>query len=309
MKNEARIFYSAVDGQFYPFTGNPEKARRFEAAGMVTPTDVSEVTTVTVLDEVIGMARPDYNLRQACRVIPMDTLELRVDKSTNLTADEKVGALVESPIADRTRSTINFSLWKNVVHVVAEDEAQKRSAHNELQLSIGDAAGALANSENSQIKTILEAGTATSAGSDWGTVTSGRSANDPYADIGTAEDVIRGTNGFKPDTLLAAPKTWREFFSNDFVKGQLQGTVQPDFTKPFPIPGMPGYKGISDYAITNTIMMVLDSKQAAMLGDGPTTAERYRNPTAGFDGYIIRKWLEPKIAIEEAIYRLTAVRA
>jgi len=309
------IYLSAVDRdekgrrRAYRVAGNPDTSRRFEAAGIVTPTDIADVEAVVIMEEVLGLARPEYTLRQACRVVPMDTLTHKIDVYTKLSASEKVEPLEEPEIQKHGRTRVSFDLWKNVVHVAAEDAAQKRSAHNDLALQIEDAAKALAYSENSQIATIMEAATNTSAGSDWGTITDGRSANSPFADIMTAINTIRGTNGFKPDMVLAHPYVWMDFFGNDFVKGQLKGEVMPNLDQMFTLPGMPGMKGLSDWALTNTQALVLDSKNAVVLGDGPTSAEKYRNAPAGFDAYIVRQWLEPKIVQQDAIYELTAVHA
>lgn len=309
------IYLSAVDRdehgrrRAYRVAGNPDTSRRFEAAGIVTPTDISDVEAVVIMEEVLGLARPEYNLRQACRVVPMDTLTHKIDVYTKLSASEKVEPLEEPEIQKHGRTRVSFDLWKNVVHVAAEDAAQKRSAHNDLALQIEDAAKALAYSENSQIATVIEAATNTSAGSDWGTVTDGRSANSPYEDIMTAFDTIRGTNGFKPDKILAHPYVWMDFFGNDYVKGQLQGEVLPNLDQAFTVPGLPGMTGISDWALTNTQCLVLDSRNAVVLGEGPTSAEKYRNAAAGYDAYIIRQWLEPQIVQEGAIYKLTAVHA
>lgn len=304
-----RIYRSAVDGKFYKYAGDPEVgSRRFEAAGIITPTDVSDVTAVSVLDQVLGYARPAYNLRNLCKVVRADQLTLKVDVYGVLSAATKVEPLEEAAIDQSSRTRVSFDLWKNAVHVVAEDEAQKKSVHNELALHISDAGKALAKAENDQIATIIEAATNTSAGSDWGTVTSGRSANSPYDDIVTAINTIEGTGGFEPDMLAAHPYVWMDFFGNDFVKGQLQGTVYPA-TKMFDLPGMPGMKGLSDWGLTSTQALVLDSKNAVILTEGPTAAAKYRNEPAGYDAYLIRQWLEPKIVQQNAIYELTAVHA
>ena len=304
-----RVFRSAVDGKFYRYGGNPDISRRFEALGIVTPTDISDVEAVVIMEEVLGLARPLYTLRQMCRTVSMDTLTHKVDVYTTLSAQEKVAPLEEAEISDVGRTRVSFDLWKNVVHVAVSDEAGKKSAHNELQIQTEDAAKALAYSENSQIATIVEAATTTSAGSDWGTITDGRSANSPYNDILTAINTIRGTYGFKPNLVAAHPYVWMDFFGNDFVKGQLQGEKLPNLDATFQLPGMPGMSGLSDWALTNTQALVLDTNNAVVLGDGPTAAEKYRNAAAGYDAYIIRQWLEPKIVQQNAIYELTAVHA
>lgn len=296
---EGAKYYKCVD---------PCPPREFKAAGILTPTDVEDVVATDVMDEVLGLARPLYNLRNMCRIRPSDTLKFDAHVYGKLTAEEKVPPLVEADLSTRSREKVSFDLWKNVVHVAASDEALMQSAHDEMLLNKQDAAGALANSENSQIATIAEAGDNTSAGSDWGTITDGRSANNPFEDIKTAMATIRGSNGFPVDLVAAHPYVWMDFFGNDFVKGQLQGVVYPA-TSMFDLPGMPGMKGLSDWALTSTIALVLSTRNAIILGKGPTSSAKYRKETAGYDAYIIRDWLEPQIAQENAIYRLTAVHA
>jgi hypothetical protein len=38
-----------------------------------------------------------------------------------------------------------------------------------------------------------------------------------------------------------------------------------------------------------------------VFGEGLTMAAQYRDEAKGFDGYIIRKWQEPKVVIRDAI--------
>lgn len=305
-----RIYKSAVEDKYYKMHKNarPEASRRYDAAGIITPTDTEDIEALTVLDEVLGLMRVSYNLRNMCRVIRSDQLTFRVDTASKLSAHEKVEPLEEADITGMGWSTTSFDLWKNVAHIAMADESIKKSAHDILALGIQDAAKALMKSENDQIATVVEAATNTSAGSDWGTVTDGRSANSPYADILTAFNTIEGTGGFDPDLIAAHPYVWMDFFGNDYVKGQLRGEVLPGGNM-FSIPGLPGVQGLKDYGLTNTQCLVLDSDQAVFFGEGPTEAARYRKPTAMYEAYLIAQWLEMQIVQENAIYELTAVHA
>lgn len=299
-----RIYKSAVDGKYYKVAGNPELSRRYEAAGAITPTDISSIEAVTILDEVLGLARPQYVLRNACRIVRMDQLTARIDIATALTGQEKVEPMVEAEISSQSYSKVDFDLWKNVVHVVVADEASKKAAHDILALHVADAARDLARMENKQIDEALDDGSNTSAGSDWGD-----SSNNPYDDIITAFGSIEGTYGFDPDTIIAHPYVWMDFFGNDYVKGQLKGEVLPS-GKIFDVPGLPGVRGISDWACLSTAAFVMSaSAPALVLGEGPTEAAKYRNEKAGYDAYIIRQWLEPKLVQDGALYILTGVHA
>ena len=184
--------------------------------------------------------------------------------------------------------------------LLAIKQANKHS-HPVLQLSVEDAAGAIAKVKNSQIKTILEGGTRTSAGGNW------KSTSNPYEDIDTAVTAIEETyEAGVANTLVAPRAVWTAFFSNDFVKGSLYGVGMPT-GKVFAVPGLPGFTGIMDASVTAAAMVVCDKSQYCFLGQGPVEAEGYRNAAAGFDAWIIRDWMQPKLAVNNAGYVLTAL--
>ena len=291
-----RVWRSAESGRYY----KQAEPQVFEAQ-MITPGDISSIEAVTILDEVLGLARPDYILRQICRNVRMDSLTARVDIATALTGQEKVPPLVEAEISAEAYSAVDFDLWKNVVHVVLSDEARKKAAHDILGLHVSDAARDLARMENKQIDEAMDGATDV-AGSDWG------GANNPYDDINPVISTIEG-NGYPVDAIVAHPLVWGDFFSNDDVKGTLVGQKMPD-GRVFPVPGLPGVTGYSEHAVLNTSAFVLSTRAPALLlGEGPTEAARYRDEKAGYDAYIIRQWLEPKLVLGDAIRELTGVHA
>lgn len=304
MKYES-IFKSPVDDRFYATNENADierQAFKFMKA-IMTPEDISDIEISVVLDQVLGLAWPQYTLRNICRIEPMDNLVARVDIATKFTGHEKVAPLEEADLKKNAYSTVSFDLWKNVVHVALSDESIRKAAHNIIDNHTLNAGKETARMEDSQIKTIVEAGTATSAGSDWG------GSNNPYDDIITAFNTIEGTNGFEPTHIAAHPYVWMDFFGNDYVKGQLSGEVLPA-GKVFSLPGLPGMTGVSSWQLTNTIALVVaNGAPANVLGKGPTEMRPYRNEKAGYDAFILRDWLEPKIVQNTAMYRLTGVHA
>ena len=311
MRKYKSVFKSPVDGRFYGHNSNPDRDRQalkyLRAA--LTPDDISDIEISVVLDEVLGLAWPQYTLRNLCRVIPMDNLVMRLDIATKYTGHEKVEPMEEADLKKNAWSTVSFDLWKNVDHMAFSDEAIKKAAHDVMSVGILNSAREIPRMEDSQIKVIIEAGTATSGGSDWGTITSGRSANNPYEDILTAFAAIEGDNGFPPTHMGAHPYVWMDFFGNDWVKGQLQGEVMPG-GKIFDIPGLPGMKGVSSWSLTSTIAIIVSATAPAnVLGKGPTEMADYRNEPAGYDAFIVRDWMEPKIVQNAAMYRLTGVHA
>jgi hypothetical protein len=78
----------------------------------------------------------------------------------------------------------------------------------------------------------------------------------------------------------------------------------------FSLPGYPTVKVVTDFALTETPDAthgpLIGSSVALGLvfGEGPTMAAQYRDEAKGFDGYIIRKWQEPKVVIQDAITKI-----
>ena len=92
----------------------------FEAQAIM-PEDISAIEAQVVMEEVLGLARPRYTLRNVCRIIPMVKLVANFDVATKLTGQEKVPPMVEAEISAEDYSRVAFDLWKNVVHVVVSD--------------------------------------------------------------------------------------------------------------------------------------------------------------------------------------------
>jgi len=297
MSEQPRVWRSAQTGKYHR-----QPAAGVYEAQMVTPGDIANIEAVTILDEVLGLARPQYTLRGVCRPIRMDALTARVDVATKLAGREKVPPLVEAELSAQDYTPVEFDLWKNVVHVAISDEAVKKAAHDILGLHVSDAARDLARMENKQISEALADATDES-GADWGT-----STNNPFDDLVDVISTIEG-NGYPVDWVAAHPLVWGDFLSNPFVRGSLQG-VQLPAGRVFQVPGLPGVTGFSDNQLTNTVAYVGSSAAPAIvLGEGPTEAARYRDERAGYDAYIIRQWLEPKLIIGDAVRELTGVHA
>jgi hypothetical protein len=219
----------------------------------------------------------------------MDKLTARIDVATKLAGQEKVPPLIEAEISKESYTPVNFDLWKNVVHVVVADEAQMKAAHDILGLHTSDAARDLARMENKQIAEVAEANiTEKVAGtpySDWGARTGGVSDTDPMLAIQASMAYVAG-QGYPPDFLAMHPTAP--------TGGQ------------FTLPGWPTVAIFVDWALTETptasIGPIVGSRAAPALvfGEGPDMAARYRNDKAGYDAYIIRDWMEPKVVLDAA---------
>ena len=304
---QPRVWRSAVTGRYYKQT----EPQVFEAQ-MITPEDISSIEAVTILDEVLGLARPQYKLRQICRLVRMDSLTARIDIATKLTGQEKVPPLVEAEISAESYSAVSFDLWKNVVHVVISDEARKKAAHDILALNVADAARELARMENKQIAEELDTATTVAAAGAWDSVTSGVSDYNPFDDLLGVFNTLEG-NGYPPTHAVMHPKVWSGFITNTWVRDLVHAGVATLGREggQFTIPGYPTVKVVVDHSVTpDTSCFVLSADAPALvLGLGPTEAARYRDEKAGYDAYIIRQWLQPEIVLTGAVREITGAHS
>jgi len=307
MAMEQRVWRSSFTGQYY----SQPSSRVFEAQ-IIQPGDISAIEAVTVLDEVLGLARPQYRLRQVCRLVRMDNLRARVPIVTKLTGQEKVPPLVEAEISAEAYSDVDFDLWKNVVHVALSDEAVKQAAQDILALHVADAARDLARMENKQIAVELPSATDQAAGGAWDAMTGGVSDNDPFDDLLTAFTALEG-NGYPASWAAMHPKVWNAFITNTFVRDLVRAGIATITAVggQFTVPGYPTVKVCVDHAATpDTSCYVLSSEAPALvLGEGPTEAARYRDEKAGYDAYIIRQWLQPQLVLSDAIREITGAHS
>jgi len=78
----------------------------------------------------------------------------------------------------------------------------------------------------------------------------------------------------------------------------------------FTLPGYPTIKVYTDYSLIQTPTgnkgpLIGDSTAPALvLGEGPIEAAQYRDEKAGYDAYMIRQYLEPKLVIDDAIDKI-----
>jgi len=304
---EPRVWRSAVESRYYKQT----RPQVFEAQAIL-PEDIETIEAVTILDEVLGLARPQYKLRQVCRVIRMDSLQARIDVATKLTGQEKVPPMVEAEISAEAYQAVTFNLWKNVVHVVISDEARMRAAHDILRLHVEDAARELARMENKQIAEELDKASTVAAGGAWDAVTNGVSDNNPFDDLIAVFNTLEAA-GYPPTHAVMHPKVWGAFITNTWVRDLVQAGIATLSREggQFTIPGYPTVKVVVDHAVTpDTSCFVLSAEAPAIvLGEGPTEAARYRDEKAGYDAYIIRQWLQPQLIISEAIREITGAHS
>jgi len=273
-------------------------------AGIIQIDDTEKIRLSTMTKYVIDHARPLYNLTNAVEILPTNRIKFGIKIAKGVYAQEEVKELEEAKLVKGEFEPVLFSLPKNVVHIGNSDEAAMQDDSDELKVySLKDAPGAIANSKNRLIaKTLLSGSQSDDAAQDW----SDKNSN-PYLDINTAIDAIEDEECGQVNIMVANRKVWTAFFSNLSVKGHLIGVNAPTYPTTFPIPGLQGVTGILDNHIKEDTAVLACRSKYAILAQGPVTAEQYRDVPRGFDGAIIRDYMQTKIGLNNAGYLLQKV--
>jgi hypothetical protein len=273
-----------------------------QALGGVGP-DITNVTASNILFEVLGLVGPEYALRNACRIANTPNLIGTVRVATKASANSDIGAGEEPDLKNITYAQVPINLrdHKDVYPALFLDEDKKQANTDLMSDAAKGAAIGLAVSENTKIKTLIEAATA-QVGGDWASTNS-------YEDINSARSVIYAATGYVADVMAAGPYVWSDFFGSTNVKAAVAagGRYEYPGVLVFPVPGAPGLTGIMDYSMTTTIALIIAQDAAFVHADGPTEAEQFRLPMRGADVYLIRHWNQPYQAISTAAIRLTGV--
>ena len=304
-KYGGRAWYSPMQDEFY--AGKIEDYRF--RAGIVT--DVSTIEAKIVLEDVMGLARVDYNLDPVLFPVRSDKLVFSVDVLGVVTGSEKGAALVEPEFAAGSQARTNFDLWKNQVLIAFEDKAAKSAAHDLLRLYEQDAAREIARMRNSQIAAILIAASHTVAGAgNWNTMTT-KPYNDfnAYVDIHTGLEALYNTYKNKATWIAMHPTQYDTFVRNTFVSSPLYASRLvniPEAGTSISLPGWPQISIVVDPDITDSEFLI-GNQRCGILATGPTESVEFRNELKGYTGYIIRQWLEPKLVNQDGIYEVTAI--
>ena len=298
------------DGQIEFIDEGVQMAKAAERAirsGNIDETSLGNIEVVQLLREVIRRQYRKFHAIEAFRRIPVPKLKLNVPITDKYIASKKVPEFLEPDQKTNKFTLANLILWKNMVSIYESDEAQLRADIQPLEFEIDQAAGALGKAANDQMVTAIETLTDVTKG-DWGIMNTNWdfSARNPLDDI---QDVITTvtSNNFRPDVITMHPKVLSEYLSNTFVNGY---AVANDRTmeSSFPLPKVPQLKLVQDLGFTNTEAIIYDS-DTMLLGEGPTTAEAFRNPLQSADGWVIRQWLHPLKTTNDAGRTMTGVTA
>ena len=262
--------------------------------------NVDELAARVTIQEVLGLARPLYRLRDLCTTVSMPKLVARLRLATDYTGVEKVPELVEADIKSQSYSTLDFNLWKNVVHIAISKEAELKTDADVLGLHVKSAARELARMENGQIATEIEAdGTAGPTSYSWSDKTNGVSDHDPLTDIMNGCEPIH-VAGFEAKIIAFNWQQYADLVSNTHITTLLErGTI----VKTGKLPAIVGLQIITDESITDDKAYLVDPDAPALiLGEGPEMAVQYgKDSPKFFQGYAIAKFIEPQVAVANGL--------
>lgn len=268
---------------------------------MLVDSDIVDTMQAEVIvEEIMGLARPQYILRDLCRVIDMgDALEMKATIATALAGNEKVPQMVEAPLAAQAYTPVNVVCWKNVVHVAISLEASHRAKQNVWQMHLEDAAKDIARMENSQIATELETNTGV-AGTDWGTAT-----NNPLVDIGLMIAAIENNTGYTATGIAMNSVTYADLIGNPFVTNAFErGTI----ARTGRLPAILGLTLRVAQGLTSNIAIILDKNSPnTLFADGPMAIENYTGRGAFFKGYAVAKFQYPTLVLAASGRKLTGL--
>lgn len=264
--------------------------------GMGTVERFENIEPTLFIEEILGWERNTYNLRNVCRLVQVPELHGTYRVATRDTVQRKVEELQEADLKSAIYSTVDLALWKNVGHVAFSDESQKRGTGPLFTLEIQDTARDLGRAENADIADELAAGgNATAAGGLWTVDT-----NDPADDVlPIVATMMTFDLGYEANSVLMHPLVYAAFVRNQMVAAH--NTLHTQLVLTGKISECYGLPILVDNALTATRAYIIDKNApSCILAQGGTVAERYRDPTRGFDGYIIRQWLQPRIIRDRA---------
>ena len=291
--------YAGSVGDYGTYMG--QAGERYEG-GILT--DVQTIETKVVLEELLGLARPDYVLDQACTIVSTPELVLDVDTETIASGQANVKPLEESLVRNKSFARVHEECVLNEAHIVLEDRAMKKASHDLLRLNIADCAREIALMRNTAIATELMTATQDATDQDWGQMTTPpNSDHNPWTSITPYLSSIKCA-GYPVDFIAVNPIGWGDFLGNSYVSSMVQAGIFDVKTPTITLPGWPSVKVLIDCSITDE-HAIIGSKRATILCNGPTEAVQYRNEPKRYTGYIIRQYIVPDIVVAGAIEELT----
>jgi hypothetical protein len=269
-------------------------------AGIIIKDNVTDAMKAQVfVEEILGLARPQYNLRKLCRVFDLgNEIIAHIPIGTVMAGQEKVPENVEGAINAAAFTDLDFECWKNVIHIVMSDEASLKSKFNLMQVQVSDGARDLARMENKQIGEVL-VGLIDVSGGNWKA-----SATNPMDDImpvvATLEEL-----GYSPDVICMQSSVYASFLANTYVRGAYpEGrTVLPGA-----ITMIGDLEIMRDAALVAATAIIGDRKASFVtLADGPTIVSQYDGGAKFNKGYAVAKFQQPLLGVSAAGRELTGL--
>lgn len=293
--------------------------RKLAAAGITY--DPGTVDAEIVLEKLYGYAWPQYPLFDNIMVETRDKIKFTMRYATKFTGSEKVQRLVEPAIKESTYGDRDFTLWKNAAHIAKADEAVLEASHDIMDYDERNASRDIARMRDSQIKDALQAATTTTAGTDWGLMSTPPNNNfDPWADWDTALASIEDTYGWDCDIVYLSRQAWSEFARNTYVKDVVD--IQYMTVTGSPNLATTRVFNLTNKAVGKSLKVVVSTHIGAAeaifqdstapgfaVGKGPMIAEEYRIAQKAMSGYVIWDYIEPKEIIVGAAYEFSAITA
>ena len=282
------------------------QAERQFRQGNLDETSLGNITVIGLLQEVIRREWRDFHAIEGTKKIPVPKLQLDVAITDKFSASKKVPEYVEPDQKTNKFTQANLRLFKNMISIYESDESQLKATIEPLSHEIDQAAGSLGKAANEQI--ILEQETYTTvASADWGAFTTDHSTTNPLEAIAGVVSTITG-NHFRPNVICMHPTVLANYMGNTFISGVGFNVSDATIASGFPLPKYPQLRVVQDVGYTATIAPVFDIN-TMLLGEGPTTAEAFRNPLQSADGWVIRQWLHPLKVTNDGGRELTTLVA
>jgi hypothetical protein len=242
--------------------------------------------------------------------VPTPYLDVRVDTWSGFDVAEDIKTGAEIPTGQGAFSATTYTLKLNAAHIARYDELDLRPHYWDIwRVNLENVARRMVKKKAELIKTELETATGVS-GSDWATLSSGLSTNNPLDQLGTIADTIVSNDG-NPEVIALSDRAYRDLISNTFVHGTSQNAppqvAQPSAAKVINVPGF-AYTFYVDNLMTPTLAVIFD-RQAIVAFQGPTSTAMYRDAIHRFDGYITTDYFLTKITQSGKIRKLTGVSA
>jgi len=307
VKQEKRLVIGISPFDAYKKTITPDKFYKatfheeFPVAqpGMISYNDKQSISAIDTLQEVITAERIKNVLTAACRFKPSDRLDFSMRIRGTRKAQKQVEEYQEADITKTPPHRVDFRLKKNMDHIAASDESQMTNETiMNLMDNILDTSAALATAKDELIADALLSGTQhRTAIASWE-----NNATNPYKDFNAALKQIRKNQCGYADVLIANSDVWGAFFALDKVNGVLKG-IEPHLEQSsFTVPILPGKLCLcTDVdAFEEDIMVIANKQLYCVLGQGPHTIEEYRAATSSYDGYLVREYMQAKLAIDKA---------